>query len=325
LLGGPMSKKPLDEAAVLELQADLFAEDVDPPSPLPAWAEDQWIAFFESGGDAAAAEAELARKAAAAAGPPRYEVVHRACFVRAEPSVKAKPVGQQTRGTVFEASAVRDGWVKLSHNAPGFDAMSSSSPTGECWMLIDGSEVGLGELLRLRPPQLSAAALAAALAGRSDLVRFVAPVAYEVVVPSLVAHELPERESSPVGEHLESGARVLVQATCGGWLQLAPDYESQLLCGGAVAAAGWVEERAEGGRALRSLEKRLPSSTTYQVTRAGGPCFAWSSPGGAGEKRPLEALQYEARVAVEAECGHWVKLKGVPQPAWVELDVFLAG
>mmetsp|Transcript_47155 Transcript_47155/g.151699 ORF Transcript_47155/g.151699 Transcript_47155/m.151699 type:complete len:184 (+) Transcript_47155:585-1136(+) len=146
-----------------------------------------------------------------------------------------------------------------------------------------------------------------------------------VVVPSLVAHELPERESSPVGEHLESGARVLVQATCGGWLQLAPDYESQLLCGGAVAAAGWVEERAEGGRALRSLEKRLPSSTTYQVTRAGGPCFAWSSPGGAGEKRPLETLQYEARVAVEAECGHWVKLKGVPQPAWVELDVFLAG
>jgi len=179
-----MSKKPLDEAAVLELQADLFAEDVDPPSPLPAWAEDQWVAFFESGGDAAAAEAELARKAAAAAGPPRYEVVHRACFVRAEPSVKAKPVGQQTRGTVFEASAVRDGWVKLSHNAPGFDAMSSSSPTGECWMLIDGSEVGLGELLRLRPPQLSAAALAAALAGRSDLVRFVAPVAYEVAGPS---------------------------------------------------------------------------------------------------------------------------------------------
>ena len=31
---------------------------------------------------------------------------------------------------------------------------------------------------------------------------------------------------------------------------------------------------------------------------------------GAGEKRPLETLQYEARVAVEAECGHWVKLKG---------------
>ena len=48
--------------------------------------------------------------------------------------------------------------------------------------------------------------------------QFISPTSYpcivdaEVVVPSLVAHELPERESSPVGEPLESGARVLVQA-----------------------------------------------------------------------------------------------------------------
>jgi len=139
----------MQAAQVADVQADCFAEDVDLPDPLPCWTEAQWVCYFESGGDVAAAIEVLAPKQSS--GPVRYEVVHTTCFVRASPNTSAKAVRQHPRGTVVEASEVRGGWVLLSDTTPPLPAMS---PTGECWMLIDGKEVGLGELLRPLAPQM---------------------------------------------------------------------------------------------------------------------------------------------------------------------------
>jgi len=309
----------LSAAEIADVQAECFAEDIEPPEPVPSWTRDQWIAFFESGGDEQAALEVLQPKQPG--GPAQYEVVHTVCFVRAAPSTTAKAVGQLSRGTVVDVARVIDGWAQLADNA---EPDSSTSPTGECWMLIDGKSVGLGELLRPLPPQLTPVAIAAALAARTDLVRFMAPVTYEVTAQLLFAHELPDETSRKLGEPLESGARVLVQAKCDGWVQLASDYESLLSYGTAAASAGWLQDVSSAQSTIRVAEKRLPSSTVWQVTRADN-CLGYRAPGGLGEGKGVDALVEGARIEVDAECGHWVRLKGVAEVPWVELDIFLAG
>jgi hypothetical protein len=139
----------LDADQVADVQAECFAEDIDPPDPLPSWSKEQWVAFFESGGEQAAALQVLASQQST--GPTRYEVVHTTCFVRASPDVSAKAVGQHPCGTVVEAELVRDGWALLSDRS---EPQRSLSPTGECWMLIDGKTIGLGKILQPLPPQL---------------------------------------------------------------------------------------------------------------------------------------------------------------------------
>lgn len=61
-------------------------------------------------------------------------------------------------------------------------------------------------------PSQTPEAISAYLAARADIVRFLAPVAYEVVAPCLCVHELPDESARMVGEPLEAGSRVLVQA-----------------------------------------------------------------------------------------------------------------
>jgi hypothetical protein len=139
----------LDAHQVADVQTEYFAEDIDPPQPLPSWTKDQWVAFFESGGEEAAALQVLAPKPGT--GRMRYEVVHTTCFVRASPDVSAKAVGQHPRGTVVEVDEVRDGWALLSDTS---EPQRTASPTNECWMLIDGKAIGLGKLLQPIPPQL---------------------------------------------------------------------------------------------------------------------------------------------------------------------------
>lgn len=139
----------LDADQVADVQTDCFAEDIDPPDPLPSWTKDQWVAFFESGGEEAAAVQVLAPKQRIS--PARYEVVHTTCFVRASPNVSAKAVGQHPCGAVVEVDEVRDGWALLSDTS---EPQRTTSPTGECWMLIDGKAIGLGQLLQPLPPQL---------------------------------------------------------------------------------------------------------------------------------------------------------------------------
>lgn len=358
----------LDADQVADVQTDCFAEDIDPPDPLPSWTKDQWVAFFESGGEEAAAVQVLAPKQRIS--PARYEVVHTTCFVRASPDVSAKAVGQHPCGTVVEVDEVRDGWALLSDTS---EPQRTTSPTGECWMLIDGRTIGLGQLLQPLPPQLvrrrprcphcmrqttrarrvrlqpaastgctrgrcwpgsehpplpaavqSPAAIAAFLAARADLVRFLAPVTYEVVAPLLFAYELPDESSRRLGEPFESGARVLIQGCCDGWVQLASDHGSQLSYGAAAACASWLRDGGGADPTVRVAEKRLPASTVWPVTRTTA-CLGYQAPGGRGQGKPIDALINGHRVEVDAECGHWVRLKGTTHPVWVELDAFLAG
>jgi hypothetical protein len=53
--------------------------------------------------------------------------------------------------------------------------------------------------------------------------------------------------------------------------------------------------------------------------------MGYAAPGGIGKGEPIDALVYGHRVELDAECGHWVRLKDNTHAAWVEVDVFLAG
>jgi len=155
-------------------------------------------------------------------------------------------------------------------------------------------------------------------------VRFLAPVTYEVVAPLLFAYELPDESSRRLGEPFESGARVLIQGCCDGWVQLASDHGSQLSYGAAAACASWLRDGCGADPTVRVAEKRLPASTVWPVTRTTA-CLGYQAPGGRGQGKPIDALINGHRVEVDAECGHWVRLKGTTHPVWVELDAFLAG
>jgi hypothetical protein len=155
-------------------------------------------------------------------------------------------------------------------------------------------------------------------------VRFLAPVTYEVIAPLLFAHELPDESSRKLSEPFESGARVLIQAYCDGWVQLASDLESQLSYGAAAACASWIRDGGRSDPTVRVAEKRLPTSTAWLVTRTTA-CVGYETPGGVGKGKPIDALTDGQQVEVVAECGHWVRLKHTTHLPWVELDAFLAG
>ena len=66
-----------------------------------------------------------------------FEVVHTRVIIRAAPSVQSAALGSKLQGSIITAEAVKDGWVRLCDNAG--------------WMLIDGTSLGLGLLLRQLP------------------------------------------------------------------------------------------------------------------------------------------------------------------------------
>ena len=63
----------------LELQAECFAEDIDVPTNVDDYTEQQLVDYFESGG-------QVRPKAV----PKLYEVCHKAAFVREAPSTAAR-------------------------------------------------------------------------------------------------------------------------------------------------------------------------------------------------------------------------------------------
>ena len=51
----------------------------------------------------------------------------------------------------------------------------------------------------------------------------------------------------------------------------------------------------------------------------------YSAPGGLSDAVECADVVEGSQVELDAECGHWVRLKASEPAAWLELDCFLAG
>ena len=139
---------------MLELEEEYLADDLSwSREAAECWTEEAAIAFFASGGlerpgeqrptGAGAAEPTPAEPVANAPddsgpsylAPVCYEVVHSYVHIRAAPSVSSASRGMKKRGESVLADLRQGAWIRLVDNA-GF-------------MLLDGQEVKLGELMKL--------------------------------------------------------------------------------------------------------------------------------------------------------------------------------
>jgi len=321
-----------------ELQADLFAEDVPIPDNVEAWTEEQLTTYFESGGEVSPLIGPTpvpvgGASATGAAAPPlprEWLVSHDRVAIRATPATKGKAVGLKARGDRITVAGREGDWLRL-------DPSSLQQSDSEGWMLIDGTSLGLGVLLKpvsptseeapASPPPKGAAAPkpapkpAAKPASSGDAEQaFIAPVCFEVVHAMVHVRDHPDVNSRSLGSH-RKGEVLLVEARKGAWLRLAAER------GAPTGPSRWMlSDGASVGLKLlmQQYESTLPGGTCYQVTRS-GPCLAYDEPGGLGKSSPNESLQEGVDVDVLSECGHWVKLRDQASFAWVELDIFLAG
>ena len=95
---------------------------------------------------------ENARQRASTLGLRVFKVVHdgRGVAVRAGPSRDNKIVSVRKLGDEVLVTEERDGWVRMSEeddDYPYVGEAASGQGGRECWMLVDGAEVGLGLLL----------------------------------------------------------------------------------------------------------------------------------------------------------------------------------
>jgi hypothetical protein len=75
--------------------------------------------------------------------PQQFRVEHSRVAVRERPATSSAALASKTKGTIVRAKGATDGWVEL-YDEPGY-------------MLIDGTSVGLGELLaRVHEPEEAA-------------------------------------------------------------------------------------------------------------------------------------------------------------------------
>mmetsp|Transcript_46652 Transcript_46652/g.77162 ORF Transcript_46652/g.77162 Transcript_46652/m.77162 type:complete len:309 (-) Transcript_46652:216-1142(-) len=307
---------PLSVAKVKEIQAECFAEDVPLPAAAHSFTEKQLIEYFESGGK----NTPFAPNTGVdSAGPVEWEVIFERVVVRDAPSTTAKALGMRNKGDIVTEVTRQGDWLQVEG--------TGIQTEGKKWMLIDGTFLKLGKLLRpLRTaePRQSGPTPSVKSPTPGDLSNsFLAPICYEVVHTMVNIRESPSVDAKPLGV-THKGDKVLVSGRQGDWLMLS----SMQATGGEAFTSGWMLHNGASVGLRKALltryEEELPGGTSYQVTRS-GTCEAYEEPGGVGVGRPLHSLQEGTNVEVVAECGHWVKLKASSGPRWVELDIFLAG
>jgi len=81
----------------------------------------------------------------------RYVVAAAAVRVRAAPSLTAEVLACKTQGTIVDVEAEQNGWVRES-GEPYFGGKAG-------WLLVDGSDLNAGPLLKLVPPPVFKPAL----------------------------------------------------------------------------------------------------------------------------------------------------------------------
>lgn len=170
---------PLSTSELEELRAECFADDMAIPDEAMSWTRERATAYFESAG--------------ASEKPPEptvYVVIGKVVNVRAKPMVSATKVGSKLEGQRLVVDAREDGWLHLVDM--------------DGWVLIDGTSLGVGMLLRhasgplLAETRTGSPSAPTAWADEPAVlpggrVRLAAPMSYEVVYP-YVKVRLYERE-----------------------------------------------------------------------------------------------------------------------------------
>ena len=83
-------------------------------------------------------------------GPPvRYKVVYHRVAIRAAASRDAAIIGSRRAGDEVQSCEQRGNWVRLCEHC--MCAPASAGPANGAWMMLDGSELGLGHLLTRLP------------------------------------------------------------------------------------------------------------------------------------------------------------------------------
>ena len=108
-------------------------------------------------GPRAGAAVDGARGAAGSAGgrgpPVRYKVVYQRVAIRAAASRDAPIIGSRRAGDEVQSCEQRGNWVRLcEHCAPAINSAAAPEAAEGAWMMLDGSELGLGRLL-IRLPE----------------------------------------------------------------------------------------------------------------------------------------------------------------------------
>ena len=171
---------PLTISELEDLRAECFADDLDIPPAAMQWGEERARNYFESAG-----ESEKGPQ------PCMYEVIGKMVNVRATTSTSAEKLGQKLKGDLIAVDGRMSGWVRLVEKFGPVETQVG-------WLLIDGTELGVGMLLRhasgpmaprLDEPGASASGSGAAkpaweaepFVSTGGVNKLVTPMSYEVV------------------------------------------------------------------------------------------------------------------------------------------------
>ena len=166
-------------------------------------------------------------------------MVHAYVNVRDTPTTTGRSLGTKAKGAVLEVDLEPPGmgWVRLAERVRG----------AEAWVLLDGTKLGLGPLLRklssgsvaaAAPTAAPAGAAAAPVAARTAanpvavlqtgaVEPLLAPVAYVVVHTVVYVRNAPSRAGAQLGTK-RKGEVVSASARCDGWIRLAPPQRKRL-------------------------------------------------------------------------------------------------
>ena len=238
------------------IRAGAFADDLAIRDEMRTWSREAATAFFEGGGEPAPPPPPPP--------PPvtRYEVAVSYVNVRDKPSIGGNVVDKKKQGeTVVADGRTYDKWIRLKDL--------------DCWVLVDGSSLGLtSELLRRisgpEPPLLrSAVALTAGstmttsssgadaettraaveeeaksagappppIAPPVSTVALAAPVSWEVVHSYVRVRTQPSATSAEV-RLVRKGTVVSADACHGEWIRLEADASAALPTGGGLGGGG---------------------------------------------------------------------------------------
>ena len=120
----------LTTAELEAIRAEAFAEDTSIPQAATSWTRTEAVEFFESGGTLLPGQLK----------PTKYVVFHQYVNVRSTPTRTGAVLGKKDKGTHLEVDQLGgqdDGWVRLKGGMNGQEA----------WVLIDGSSMGLPQLI----------------------------------------------------------------------------------------------------------------------------------------------------------------------------------